>query len=763
MFISVAVCLSFFASVQAKTYYVSTSGNDQNSGQSVKAPWKTIDKVNSVQFLPGDKILFKRGDMWVGSSTSVLIPRSGSDKGYVAYGAYGKGEKPVLTEAKIRSAPEEWVNEGGNIWSTGGAVTLSDDLLGKAFGQQCFYANGENLADASATGCDFSSAAEIKVKRRGKVDSDIQLYTKPFLVEHGKYYELTFRAKSTIPFKFQKIALQEAVYPWVDFYANYAMMPGLETAWTTSTVVFISNVDSKKANIRFYLGTSTPEGAQISIAGVSVREISPDSSLYTDIANVMFDDVGQVGTKVWNRESLDGQGKFWYDIENKRLKIYSAENPAIYYGRIYLVLKESAVDESHKKYVVYDGLHFSMANHGISGDDVHHITVKNCDFSYLGGGDVYMDGERHLRLGNGVEFYNSSHDTLVADNRFWQIYDAAMTTQGLSISEKYNQYFLNNLVWNTQYGIEHWLEPASSSMRDIYYENNTIVNSGGGWGNSQRPDGGNGRAFLSYGNTAKNSNIFVRNNAFINATESIFESWNTGWFSGLVAGYNFYHNKFGPLFQIHSASSSLSLAGWQEDAVEEIGSIASDQHPKMSGIQTNNFVPDFDSALVDAGMHLGKKSDFLGNPIYGAPDIGAYEFQPPYLMGKNKIDVGAGARIYADGKFRYLSEPTKVYANLIVKPITGKFKIFTAGEARPAWLDVEGIVWTSSTKKWIVNTKSKILQTIGDLKPKSKYEVLVDGKKNGEVSCYNSCKSDKSGKITFVFNGSGKHEFEVKK
>ena len=44
---------------QQKTYYVSPSGNDSASGLSVKDAWKTIDKINTVTFQPGDKIRYR--------------------------------------------------------------------------------------------------------------------------------------------------------------------------------------------------------------------------------------------------------------------------------------------------------------------------------------------------------------------------------------------------------------------------------------------------------------------------------------------------------------------------------------------------------------------------------------------------------------------------------------------------------------------------------------------------------------------------------
>lgn len=84
----------FTVSLAADTaYYVdATAGNDSNPG-TLAAPWKTISKVNSVTFSPGDTILFKCGESW---TTTLLTPSSGTSDSYITYGAYGTGSKPII-------------------------------------------------------------------------------------------------------------------------------------------------------------------------------------------------------------------------------------------------------------------------------------------------------------------------------------------------------------------------------------------------------------------------------------------------------------------------------------------------------------------------------------------------------------------------------------------------------------------------------------------------------------------------------------------
>lgn len=75
------------------TYYVSSSGSDLNSGRSEQEAWKTLEKVNSMIFSPGDSILFHSGDIWIGQ----LSPKGSGDVDNCIYlGSYGEGRKPYI-------------------------------------------------------------------------------------------------------------------------------------------------------------------------------------------------------------------------------------------------------------------------------------------------------------------------------------------------------------------------------------------------------------------------------------------------------------------------------------------------------------------------------------------------------------------------------------------------------------------------------------------------------------------------------------------
>jgi hypothetical protein len=82
------------------TYYVSTSGNDANRGTSPYAPWRSIAKVNSTHFNPGDSLLFQGGQTFYGSLT--FYNDGGSANNRFTISSYGSG-KPTINSGSNRA------------------------------------------------------------------------------------------------------------------------------------------------------------------------------------------------------------------------------------------------------------------------------------------------------------------------------------------------------------------------------------------------------------------------------------------------------------------------------------------------------------------------------------------------------------------------------------------------------------------------------------------------------------------------------------
>jgi len=79
---------------KAEVYYVSSSqGNDLNNGLSIQFPFQSIEKLNSMDFNPGDSIYFKSGDYWEGM---FWLNGSGSFTQPIVIDVYGGNNRPII-------------------------------------------------------------------------------------------------------------------------------------------------------------------------------------------------------------------------------------------------------------------------------------------------------------------------------------------------------------------------------------------------------------------------------------------------------------------------------------------------------------------------------------------------------------------------------------------------------------------------------------------------------------------------------------------
>ncbi len=87
---------------QAGKYYVdSLSGNDGNDGKSEAKPWKTIQKLNSMQFQPGDGIYLKSGSSFTGQFKPTV---SGVKNKPITMTSYGGSKKPLIAGGGVQPA-----------------------------------------------------------------------------------------------------------------------------------------------------------------------------------------------------------------------------------------------------------------------------------------------------------------------------------------------------------------------------------------------------------------------------------------------------------------------------------------------------------------------------------------------------------------------------------------------------------------------------------------------------------------------------------
>ena len=93
------VCfLNTISIVSASNYYVNPSSVSNISDGTYQNPWKTIDDVNAFAktFLPGDSVLFKRGENFNGR---MYILSSGTASKPIVFTCYGTGKLPSFTHS----------------------------------------------------------------------------------------------------------------------------------------------------------------------------------------------------------------------------------------------------------------------------------------------------------------------------------------------------------------------------------------------------------------------------------------------------------------------------------------------------------------------------------------------------------------------------------------------------------------------------------------------------------------------------------------
>ncbi len=75
--------------------------------------------------------------------------------------------------------------------------------------------------------------------------------------------------------------------------------------------------------------------------------------------------------------------------------MYCSQNPALLYTGIELALKQHIIDIGGKSYITFEDLALRYgAAHGFGGSSTHHLIIRRCDLSYIGGGHQFTTAGR---------------------------------------------------------------------------------------------------------------------------------------------------------------------------------------------------------------------------------------------------------------------------------------------------------------------------------------------------------------------------------
>ncbi|HEY5585244.1 MAG TPA: RICIN domain-containing protein [Ruminiclostridium sp.] len=117
-------------------YYISQSaGNDNNNGTSMSTPWKTLAKVGSMSYGPGDQILLKCGDTW---NEQLTLNNLVGGTNVITIGSYGTGNKPSILRNSLQADKCIKIIDAANIRITNleignaglGIIVHNENILG---------------------------------------------------------------------------------------------------------------------------------------------------------------------------------------------------------------------------------------------------------------------------------------------------------------------------------------------------------------------------------------------------------------------------------------------------------------------------------------------------------------------------------------------------------------------------------------------------------------------------------------------------------
>ncbi len=82
-------CTFIYINVNATTYYLNNRiGDDNNSGNTKEAVWKTLKNLEQNIFKPGDSILFAKGSKYSGG---FIFTNSGTAEKPIVFSSYSVG------------------------------------------------------------------------------------------------------------------------------------------------------------------------------------------------------------------------------------------------------------------------------------------------------------------------------------------------------------------------------------------------------------------------------------------------------------------------------------------------------------------------------------------------------------------------------------------------------------------------------------------------------------------------------------------------
>lgn len=254
-----------------------------------------------------------------------------------------------------------------------------------------------------------------------------------------------------------------------------------------------------------------------------------------DVGNIIFNDGKSCAIKVRDGlSSLEDDLSFYHNSDGYVYLRCDNGNPAKVFSTIDIVTRKKLIVAKGNNTI--ENLSLRYANFGLTTSshipgDVDGITVRNCEFSWIGG--CIATADDHLRLGNAIELWGCCSNVLIENCEFTQIFDTAFTTQCTGNGTVDTVTVRNNKIDKCFWGMEFWLQGnGQSKMNNILIEGNTFTNTAEGWSSNQRWASliihGAHITDLGY-KDFKRTNFVIKNNTFGNSAAMLIKLTGTNW------------------------------------------------------------------------------------------------------------------------------------------------------------------------------------------------------------------------------------------
>jgi len=543
------------------TYYVKTGGDDSETGVSGDSAWETVSKVNGETFAAGDSILFNRGDEW---SERLVPPSSGNTTSQITFGAFGAGERPIITCRAVftgSGTEENWVAGVTDVWYL--TINSGNPLRVWLDSTEYTEADDEDSVDSDDRWFYGSSGTRLYVYGVSNPFND-QVVEGSIAVQFRNYGVLM---DDVGYLTFQELDVRAGINS-IALAANVGSVDGLiiedcDVGMDGSVGVYING---------FVAASTCNDGVirRCTIdSGLALQE--PEHGDRTTMNGVMI---------VANGSNWEAYGNTVKDFYHSGMQIEG------------ITTRESRYNKFHDNTISGASITY-MRGVACSGAD------GTCQFNEFYNNLIQDTTARNQIAGDFNSFYYNIVDTVTNS----PMTGNNGTAQGFSLEPLtpdncHDNKLYNNVIYNTE---EEGIRLHTYTTETVYNNdvaNNVMMNCGN---NTEVDPNGMTDIALVVTNDNDISNNLIRNNLM---------------FSDGVADLVRYRGTDMTVAEFNAAAA-------QGDTVS--GNIGGD--PLFTDAGNADFTTASTSPTIDAGVVVGLTTDIIGSPVpQGAsPDIGAYE------------------------------------------------------------------------------------------------------------------------------------------